>query len=134
MGASAMCMVSSLLLFFSNSYLQLLFGRFLVGMSCGTAIVITPLFINEIAPVEWRGAMGSMNQVSIEYADSYNWRWLLFSGSVIAVANILAWLNQKPGLLSKPWLLSHGFVFVLLPRFLPSVQGLDVHVERTNRT
>lgn len=119
MGASAMCMVSSLLLFFSNSYLQLLFGRFLVGMSCGTAIVITPLFINEIAPVEWRGAMGSMNQVSInlgilltqtlalKYADSYNWRWLLFSGSVIAVANILAWLKVDE---SPRWLVSHGFV------------------------
>ncbi|KAJ1541061.1 uncharacterized protein FZC25_8978g4847 [Saccharomyces cerevisiae] len=95
------------------------YGRkFLVGMSCGTAIVITPLFINEIAPVEWRGAMGSMNQVSInlgilltqtlalKYADSYNWRWLLFSGSVIAVANILAWLKVDE---SPRWLVSHGF-------------------------
>ncbi|CAI4055926.1 hypothetical protein SKDZ_02G3470 [Saccharomyces kudriavzevii ZP591] len=119
MGASAMCMVSSLLLFFSNSYLQLLFGRFLVGMSCGTAIVITPLFINEITPVEWRGAMGSMNQVSInlgilltqslalKYADSYNWRWLLFAGSVVAVVNLLVWLKVDE---SPRWLLDHGFV------------------------
>lgn len=33
------------------------------------------------------------NLGTAKYADSYNWRWLLFSGSVIAVANILAWLK-----------------------------------------
>lgn len=119
MGASAMCMVSSLILFYSNSYLQLLFGRFLAGMSCGAAIVITPLYINEIAPVEWRGAMGSMNQVSInlgilltqtlalKYADSYNWRWLLFAGSVIAVTSVLIWLRVDE---SPRWLLNKGLV------------------------
>ena len=62
--------------------------------------------------------MGSMNQVSInlgilltqtlalKYADSYNWRWLLFAGSVIAVVNLLVWLKVDE---SPRWLLNHGY-------------------------
>ena len=43
----------------------MLFARFIIGLAAGSSIVITPLYINEISPVEWRGTLGSMNQLSI---------------------------------------------------------------------
>ncbi|QLG71123.1 hypothetical protein HG535_0B01610 [Zygotorulaspora mrakii] len=93
--------LGSLMLFASNSYSGLILGRILVGISSGICIVVIPLFINEISPVEWRGSLGSLNQVCInmgilftqslalKFADSYRWRWLLFTGFLLAVVNIV---------------------------------------------
>lgn len=44
-------MIGSFCLFISESYIGLLMGRLLVGLSCGSLIVVTPLFINEMSPI-----------------------------------------------------------------------------------
>lgn len=107
----------SLVLFCSNSYAGLIMGRILVGLSSGVSIVVIPLFINEITPVAWKGAMGSMNQVCInlgilltqtlalKFADSYRWRWLMFAGSVVAILNFFLWFQIKE---SPKWLTIQG--------------------------
>lgn len=43
----------------------LLFGRFIQGYAVGSNSSIVPLYINEIAPIEAAGAMGTLNQLFI---------------------------------------------------------------------
>ncbi|SCW00526.1 LAFE_0C06128g1_1 [Lachancea fermentati] len=114
---SILGILGSLILFASNTYAQMLLGRFVAGVCCGSAIVITPLIINEVSPRELRGSLGSMNQVCINVgilitqllalrlADSYRWRWLLFTGALLALANfaLLFKVNESP-----LWLASRG--------------------------
>ncbi|KAJ3114612.1 hypothetical protein HDU96_001866 [Phlyctochytrium bullatum] len=40
-------------------------GRFLAGIGAGIGTVVVPLYISEVAPIESRGAYGSLNQLSI---------------------------------------------------------------------
>lgn len=109
--------IGSLLLFRANSYAQLIAGRFIAGISCGSCIVVTPLFINEISPKELRGSLGSMNQVCInvgilltqllalKYADSYRWRWLMLAGAILALIQFLLLFKIDE---SPLWLASRG--------------------------
>lgn len=81
---------------------QLVWGRVLLGVAAGGLVVVTALFIAEVAPLELRGLLGSMNQVSINvgilltqvvairFANDFQWRHLLLLGAVIGLTNILA--------------------------------------------
>lgn len=112
--------ISSLILFSSNSYGQLIIGRFIAGIACGSAIVVTPVLINEISPQEWKGALGSMNQACINigiliaqllalfWANSLQWRWILFFGSIISLTNFILLFNIDE---SPKWLISRGEYF-----------------------
>ncbi|PVU89320.1 hypothetical protein BB561_005427 [Smittium simulii] len=50
---------------FSLNAASLIFGRFVSGISSGTAIVITPIYLTEIAPIHARGTLNLFNQMSI---------------------------------------------------------------------
>ncbi|KAJ1971919.1 hypothetical protein H4R34_005582, partial [Dimargaris verticillata] len=47
------------------SLFWLLLGRFLVGVGAGVSIVVNPMYLTEIAPQQWRGSFGLMNQMGI---------------------------------------------------------------------
>lgn len=110
-------MIGSYILFSANDYFNLLLGRLLVGISCGTSVVITPLYINEISPVKLRGTLGSMNQLSInlgilltqsiaiKFSNELQWRWILFAGILLAFINLLCWFKIYE---SPKWLLTKG--------------------------
>jgi MFS transporter, SP family, sugar:H+ symporter len=63
--------------------------RVVLGLAVGTAALIVPLYLSEIAPTEIRGAISSLNQLMITVgillafivnallADSGAWRWML---------------------------------------------------------
>lgn len=102
----------------SNSYGILLLGRFISGLGAGSALVITSIYINEVSPIETKGLLGSMNQLSInigilftqllslKWSNNNDWRWLLFMASFIAIVNlvvVLVHLQESP-----VWLASHG--------------------------
>lgn len=103
----------------SNSYYVLLSGRFIAGIGAGSALVVTSLVINEIAPAPYKGFLGSMNQVSVNigilltqilalwWGNDNDWRLLLFMGAVIAAVNfvlVLLYVEESP-----LWLLNSGF-------------------------
>lgn len=103
---------------FSDSYHQLLVGRFICGLGAGSALVVTSLLINELAPTSVKGLLGSMNQVSINvgilftqllslnWANNNQWRLLLLMGSIIASINfilVLVYLDESP-----MWLVVNG--------------------------
>lgn len=103
----------------SQSYYQLLAGRFIAGLGAGAALVITPVFINEVAPTEVKGLLGSMNQVSVnvgilftqllalKWSNDNDWRLLLLMGSLVALSMLLLitfYVDESP-----MWLNSNGF-------------------------
>lgn len=79
-------LLATILLLMSQNFLMLMGGRVLVGFACGLASILVPLYIAEIAPVESRGRLVSLNQLLIVlgvfvsfltaylYADTRDWR------------------------------------------------------------
>lgn len=81
-----------------HSVLWLVIGRVIVGVAIGIASYTAPLYISEVAPARFRGALVSLNQLAISFGIlvSYivdygfaafdGWRWMLGLGAVPAVA------------------------------------------------
>lgn len=107
----------SLLMAFASNVRHLQAGRFITGLGAGTAIVVVPLYLNEISPPNLRGMLGFMNQFSINigillaqflglaYSNFSQWRYILFGGAVIASLNafLLYFIPESP-----KWLVSAG--------------------------
>ncbi|CCD26708.1 putative sugar transporter NDAI_0I01390 [Naumovozyma dairenensis CBS 421] len=110
--------LASLLLFSSGGFQSLLWGRFLMGVSCGVMIVISPLYSKEVTPAAWKGILDVLNQVSVKagilftqiigltFDDSYRWRWIFFTGAMLSLLNMFMWLRVDD---SPRWLFSKGF-------------------------
>lgn len=108
----------SLLNGFAGTFATLIVGRFVAGIGAGSALVVTSLMINEIAPASYKGFLGSMNQVSINvgilftqglalfWNNNNDWRYLLFMGSAIAAVNFLVIIYY--GEESPLWLFNNG--------------------------
>ena len=46
----------------AGSFEMLVIGRFSTGVACGFFTGICPLYISEIAPIQIRGSLGTVNQ------------------------------------------------------------------------
>lgn len=85
----------------SNDYIGLLIGRLSSGIAAGIALVVSPMFINEIAPTKCRGFLGTMYQVfinlgilitqslSVMWTDNNHWRLILLASGMIALFHIV---------------------------------------------
>jgi sugar porter (SP) family MFS transporter len=93
--------------------------RFIGGLAIGGASVICPVYISEISPPKHRGLLASTFQLAIvvgilmSLISNYlllntgpnNWRWMLFSGAIPAVAFfIMLFFIRK----SPRWLVKKG--------------------------
>lgn len=93
------------------TYVGMLTGRFISGLGAGLAIVYVPVYVNDIAPVELRGVLGSMTQISVNLgilftqilAISWNnaeeWRKILNLGWITGLINITGvyfFLTESP--------------------------------------
>ena len=77
-------------------------GSALTGVVCGLSLVITNLYIADIAPISLRRSMGMLNSmfmvfgtvlsqaVSLSLAKPLIWRWSLGLTSFLAVAQVIA--------------------------------------------
>lgn len=63
--AAAMYCLGSFLMATTNTLQMMNVGRFLVGIGAGGAIIISPILINELTPINHRGLLGSLLQVSV---------------------------------------------------------------------
>jgi SP family galactose:H+ symporter-like MFS transporter len=82
----------------STSIVILVIARIIAGAAIGIASFVAPLYISEIAPVEIRGKLVSVNQVAITsgivisycidyaFAGSGSWRWMFALAAVPAAA------------------------------------------------
>lgn len=115
---NAVFLCGSLLATLTNNYIGLLVGRFVSGIGAGLALVVTSLVINEIAPEDSKGFLGSMNQVLVNvgilltqvlalwWNTTDDWRLLLLTGAVIAALNlvlVLVYVDESP-----MWLFNNG--------------------------
>ncbi|KAJ2903386.1 putative myo-inositol transporter 1 protein [Zalerion maritima] len=84
----------------STTVFVMVVGRSIVGAAVGAASFVTPLFIAELAPSNYRGRLVTMNVLSItlgqviayiigwafaEYGDETGWRWMVGLGAVPAL-------------------------------------------------
>lgn len=104
----------------SSGFLMMSTGRLLIGMGCGGATVVVPMYLGEIAPANLRGSLGAMNQffmvVGILVANllgkplgsnpsGFEWRYLL--GLCLAPAMLQTLMSAT--LLESPlWLVQQG--------------------------
>lgn len=49
----------------AHSYEMLFFGRFIIGVNCGLNTSLVPMYISEIAPLNLRGGLGTVNQLAV---------------------------------------------------------------------
>lgn len=52
---------------FIQSYVPIIFGRFITGVYCGLFTGVGPLYLAEVAPKNLRGAAGTMHQLAIVF-------------------------------------------------------------------
>ncbi|EEB19241.1 glucose transporter, putative [Pediculus humanus corporis] len=50
---------------FASSYELLFIGRFIIGVNCGLNTSLVPMYISEIAPLNLRGGLGTVNQLAV---------------------------------------------------------------------
>jgi len=48
-----------------HSYELLFLGRFIIGVNCGLNTSLVPMYISEIAPLNLRGGLGTVNQLAV---------------------------------------------------------------------
>lgn len=115
--------------------------RFIGGLAIGGASVLCPVYISEIAPPKHRGLLASTFQLAIvsgillSLISNYlllntgenNWRWMLFSGAIPAVAFFLMLLVIRK---SPRWLVKKGRI----EEAKKNIEDLSSHEIDTDQT
>ncbi|UTB32598.1 MAG: MFS transporter [Methanobacterium sp. ERen5] len=116
--ASVIFGVGALFSCFSPNVNVLIMSRVVVGIAIGMASFIVPLYIAEVAPINIRGALVSLNQLAITlgivisyivdlyFAPNGSWRWMLGLAVIPSLILGLGMLFMPP---SPRWLISKGF-------------------------
>jgi sugar porter (SP) family MFS transporter len=103
----------------ASSISMFILFRFIGGLAIGGASVLCPVYISEISPPKQRGRLASTFQLAIVTGillslisnylllniGEHNWRWMLFSGALPAVAFFLMLLVIRK---SPRWLIKKG--------------------------
>jgi len=103
----------------SKTITLLILGRLIVGIAIGIASYTAPLYIAEISPSRYRGALVSLNQLAIafgillSYVIDYifawyqAWRYMLAFGLIPAILLLIGMIFLP---FSPRWALSRGYV------------------------
>ncbi|XP_059058653.1 glucose transporter type 1-like [Achroia grisella] len=70
---------------------MLIIGRFIIGINCGFATTASPTYVSEIAPVNLRGAFGTVNQLAVAFG--------MVGGQILGIDGILGSDSGWPWLL-----------------------------------
>ncbi|KAL3943939.1 MAG: hypothetical protein SGBAC_001973 [Bacillariaceae sp.] len=106
-------------LFLSKNYAQIIMGRFIVGIAVAVSGIADVSYLHEISPIEFRGAIVSVNEASISlgfllaYASGFayrraedeQWRMIFGWAGVVALIQFLGMISLPE---SPVWLDSKG--------------------------
>jgi len=105
---------------FAWNIVALMFMRMVIGVAIGITSYVVPMYIAEISPVRYRGALVTMNQLMItigilasyivdyflsDDANTASWRWMFLAGFIPGIV-LLAGMFFLPE--SPRWLTSKG--------------------------
>lgn len=91
----------SILMAFANSFTMMNVGRFLCGLGAGSSVVISPILVNELTPVNHRGFLGSFLQfslamgillsqfLSVFFANDQQWRTIFLIAAMIGLIQFI---------------------------------------------
>src|SRR5580698_688000 len=117
LGTAALFVAGVLLAAFSPAFWVLVAARIVIGLAVGSASMVVPLYIGEIAPRRVRGALVSFNQLAItvgiltsylvDYglSSSANWRLMFGLAAIPAILMFTGMLFQRE---SPHWLVAQG--------------------------
>eukprot|EP00551_Chaetoceros_affinis_P012368 CAMPEP_0203674324 /NCGR_PEP_ID=MMETSP0090-20130426/15760_1 /ASSEMBLY_ACC=CAM_ASM_001088 /TAXON_ID=426623 /ORGANISM="Chaetoceros affinis, Strain CCMP159" /LENGTH=545 /DNA_ID=CAMNT_0050540177 /DNA_START=42 /DNA_END=1679 /DNA_ORIENTATION=- len=105
--------IGAVALFTAQSFIQIIYGRILVGFAVAVSGIADVAYLHEISPVEWRGAIVSVNEacISLGFLVSYfagygisqvndkdGWRYMFVAGSFIAIFQLIgmAFMPESP--------------------------------------
>ncbi|CAJ2668544.1 unnamed protein product [Trifolium pratense] len=102
----------------AHSLDEILWGRFLVGLGIGVNVVLVPIYISEVAPTKYRGALGSLCQIGTclgiiaslslgipSETDPHWWRTMLY---IASVPSFIVGLGMQFAVDSPRWLCKSG--------------------------
>lgn len=102
----------------ATSFNVLIFGRLLQGFGIGSGMVISPLFISEIAPPKYRGSLVTLSELSLSFGILFSylanlllyrlpqqWRWMMAVGVLPGIVLCIRTLYLPE---SPRWLLREG--------------------------
>ncbi|KAJ1401473.1 Sugar/inositol transporter [Sesbania bispinosa] len=102
----------------AHSLNEILGGRFLVGLGIGVNTVLVPIYISEVAPTKYRGALGSLCQIGTclgiiaslflgipSENDPHWWRTMLY---IASIPGFLVALGMQFSVDSPRWLCKAG--------------------------
>lgn len=108
--------IGTLILATAQNIEMLVLGRLIIGLAVGGSMATVPVYLSEMAPTEFRGSLGSLNQlmitigilaaylVNFAFADMEAWRWMVGLAIVPSVILLIgiAFMPESPR-----WLLEH---------------------------
>jgi Sugar (and other) transporter len=139
LGTAALFVAGVMLAAFSPSYAVLVGARVIIGLAAGSASMVVPLYIGEVAPLRVRGALVSFNQLAIasgilvsylvDYglASTQNWRLMFGLAAVPAILMFTGMLFQHE---SPHWLVARA----ARTRHVRSCTGCAARVTSTLRS
>lgn len=101
----------------ANSFATLLIGRFIVGMAVAISGVADVSYLQEVAPVQWRGAIVSVNEACISlgfllayiagfvHTQNEEWRLIFLWAGIVALIQFVAMFHMPE---SPAWLAQQG--------------------------
>ena len=103
--------LGSILMAVATSYDMLVYSRYIQGFGVGAGLLISPMFISEVAPKQWRGALVTLSEVALSlgillaYIVNYllsgvdsQWRWMIGLGAApdVLLALRMLFLPESP--------------------------------------
>ena len=119
LGTDVIFVVGAMMLSTSDTVLQILLGRVVVGFAIAVSGIADVSYLHEIAPPHWRGAIVSVNEACISLgfllayvagyqfsnADRGDWRWIFGLPGILALIQFLGMWTMPE---SPTWLAERG--------------------------
>ena len=109
--SSCMFALGSILMAVAQTYDALVFSRYIQGFGVGAGLLISPMFISEVSPKQFRGALVTLSEVSLSlgillaYIVNFflsgvanQWRWMIALGAApdVLLALRMLFLPESP--------------------------------------